>query len=299
LLKQFWQKVQGKIGKENGSIATSDRPKANNLIQQYIDNGRIPWSAGYKPYRIKLLQQAVTDEKLLETFRRGETLPRNYGFGIDERIVEYPWVLSRLNTQPSRLLDAGSTLNYPYLLDLPQLAPKSIIIMTLAPEHLEKRANVSYLYGDLRDIIIRDRTFESIVCISTLEHIGLDNSIYTDDSKYQETSAEDYRQVLSELRRVLAPGGRLLLTVPFGLKQNFGWMQQFDAAGLTDIVAAFGSEPIDTTFFQYLPQGWIISDREACSQCEYYNIHSTPEPPSDRAAAARAVACLEFVSDSQ
>ena len=29
------------------------------------------------------------------------------------------------------------------------------------------------------------------------------------------------------------------------------------------------------------------------------SIHSTPEPASDRAAAARAVACLEFVKDSE
>jgi SAM-dependent methyltransferase len=287
--------MQSKKNLENASIANVDRPQSNNSIQQYLDSGRIPWSPGYKPYRLQLLQQAITNEKLLESFSRGEALPQNYGFGIDERIVEYPWVLSRLDRHPARLLDAGSTLNYPYLLDLPQLATKSIIIMTLAPEHLEKRANVSYLYGDLRDIIIRDRIFDLVVCISTIEHIGLDNALYTKDSKYQENSPQDYRSALSELRRVLVPGGRLLLTVPFGLKQNFGWMQQFDDRGLTDISIAFGSEPVSTTFFQYLPQGWIISDREACSQCEYYNIHSTPEPASDRAAAARAVACLELV----
>ena len=285
-------------------LAQSDLQKpaneTNRLIQQYIAGDRIPWSPGYKPYRMQLLKKVVSDEALLEIFRKGKPLPENYGLGIDERIVEYPWVLARLDCSLGRLLDAGSTLNYPYLLNLPQLETKSIAILTLAPENVEKRTNVSYLYGDLRETILRDNIFDWVVCISTLEHIGLDNTIfYTKETKYQETSLDDYQKVMSELRRVLRRGGRLLLTVPFGIAQNFGWMQQFDSSGLVDIAKAFGAEPSHSTFFQYLSDGWILSNQEACSECEYYNIHSTPEPASDRAAAARAVACLEFVKDSE
>ena len=288
----------GKLEKGRVTEISNDSNQTQNLIEQYLEGGQIPWSSGYKPYRMGLLQEVLRNEELLQTFWEGESLPENYGFGIDERIVEYPWVLSRLGQNQGRLLDAGSVLNYSYLLDLPQLETKSITIMTLDPEHLEKRNNVSYLYGDLRDILIRDNVFDYIVCISTLEHIGLDNTVfYTNEAKYKETKPQDYRKVMSELQRVLAPGGRLLLTVPFGLPQNFGWMQQIDSSGLIEIAKAFGAQPINTTFFQYLPQGWIISDEQACSECEYFNVHSTSEPASDRAAAARAVACLEFVKD--
>jgi SAM-dependent methyltransferase len=293
LIKSFLKNILTNEGDRPKQVNETDR-----LIQQYIAGDRIPWSPGYKPYRMQLLQKVVGDEALLQVFREGKPLPKNYGFRIDERIVEYPWVLARLDCHSGRLLDAGSTLNYPYLLNLPQLETKSIAIVTLAPENVEKRANVSYLYGDLRETILRDNVFDWIVCISTLEHIGLDNTIlYTNETKYKETSLDDYQKVMSELRRVLRSGGRLLLTVPFGIAQNFGWMQQFDSSGLVDIANAFGAEPSNMTFFQYLADGWILSDREACSQCEYYNIHSTPEPASDRAAAARAVACLEFVKD--
>lgn len=272
-----------------------NKKKQSDLIQEYIKKGKIPWSPGYKQYRWQLLQEVMRDEKLLETFRVGAPLPENYGFGIDERIVEYPWMLSRLNSSECLLLDAGSTLNYTCILNLQQLTTKSIIIMTLAPEHLEKRNNVSYLYGDLRDILIRDNTFRYIVCISTLEHIGMDNTVfYTSEKKYQETNLEAYKPVMNELRRVLEPGGCLLLTVPYGKPENFGWMQQFDGMGLRKIVESFGNEPVNTTFFQYLPQGWVISDELACKECEYYNVHSNSEPASDRAAAARAVACMEF-----
>jgi hypothetical protein len=99
---------------------------------------------------------------------------------------------------------------------------------------------------------------------------------------------------MAEFRRVLKPGGRLLLTVPFGLPQNYGWLQQFDKAGIEDIINAFGSNPLLTTFFQYVPNGWIISDAESCKKSEYFDVHSANEPAPDRAAAARAVACLEF-----
>ncbi len=227
----------------------------NQREQQYLDSGRIPWSPGYKQYRIKLLQSAVRDVELLKTFKTESELPEGYGFGVDERIVEYPWILSRLDLACGYLLDAGSTLNYPYLVDLPTLVSKTIVIMTLAPEHMEKRANVSYLYDDLRDILIRDNVFETIVCISTLEHVGLDNTmIYTKNSNFKESSPHDYRQVMSELRRVLKPGGRLLLTVPFGRYQDLGWLQQFDIRGIEDIIKAFGIKPVCTIFSSICPK---------------------------------------------
>lgn len=269
------------------------------MVEQSLEISPIPWSAGYKPYRMQKLQAAVQDPALLATFRVQDTLPNNYGFGLDERIVEYPWVLSRLDDSSGRLLDAGSTLNYPHLLDLPVVASKQIVIMTLAPETTIKRDNVSYLYGDLRDILLRDNVFQWIVCISTLEHIGLDNTrFYTSNANFREESNQDYRTVMAELHRVLAPGGRLLLTVPFGRAQNFGWMQQFDRVGIAEITAAFGSAPLSETYFQYLPTGWAASDDEACVNCEYFDVHSAEEPAPDRAAAARAVACLEFIKDS-
>jgi ubiquinone/menaquinone biosynthesis C-methylase UbiE len=46
-----------------------------------------------------------------------------------------------------------------------------------------KQNNISYVYGDLRNTILKDQCFDEIVCISTLEHIGMDNTmLYTKDS---------------------------------------------------------------------------------------------------------------------
>jgi hypothetical protein len=266
------------------------------LIGIYLERGRVPWSPGYDVYRNAELARVVNDDALLATFRSGSTLPPAYGLGLDERIVEYPWVLSRIAAGPEHLLDAGSTLNYPYLLDLPILNDKTIVILTLASRHLEARPNVSYLFDDLRHTLLRDAAFQTIVCISTLEHIGLDNTrLYTSDGRYAERDLSGYRPAILEMFRMLAPGGRLLLTVPFGRAEDHGWLQQFDAAGLDRIVETFGTEPAEQTYFRYDRRGWHLADADACTECSYFDVHGSGPPADDGTAAARAVACLVFV----
>lgn len=288
--------VSSKASNAAESSTTSAVPTTvPDQVQEYLDGGRVAWSPGYKPYRNGELHRVVRDDALLNTFRQGKQLPDGYALGLDERLIEYPWVLARIPDGRGRLLDAGSTLNYPYLLDLPQLTPKQIVIVTLAPESMERRPNVSYLYDDLRDVVLRDAAFETIVCISTLEHIGLDNTqLYTADARYAEGDHAGYRPALRELARVLAPGGRLLLTVPFGRPEQHGWLQQFDAAGLDEIAATFGHAPSETAYYRYDEHGWQIADADACADRTYYDVHAGGPPPADSAAAARAVACMVF-----
>lgn len=266
-------------------------------IDRYLKSGRIPWSPGYKQYRYGILKDIPANRALLEVFARGEALPPAYGVGIDERIVEYPWLLSRIPGGGGLVLDGGSVLNYPFLLDAPQLSNKRLVILTLAPEStMAKRQNVSYMFGDLRETIFRDEAFDCIVSVSTLEHIGMDNAkLYTQDDQYKESQPDDYLTVIREFHRILKPGGRFLMTVPFGKAQNLGWLCQFDSQRLKQAIGAFGPRLEATTFYRYVPGGWVLSDEHACADCEYFDVHSATAPAPDLAAAARAVACLEFV----
>ena len=215
-------------------------------IQTYLASGRIPWSEGYKEYRFGVLSQAVQDESLLRRFSLGHQLPEAYGFGLDERVVEYPWLLGCLGSSLGPLLDAGSVLNYPYLLEHSRLRERPLVLMTLAPEaYMAKKPNVSYMFGDLRQTLFRSDAFADVVCVSTLEHIGQDNTrLYTGDSRYRESQAESSLLAVREFHRILAPGGHLYLTVPFGKPQNFGWLQQYDSKRLQAVVEAFGAPPV-------------------------------------------------------
>lgn len=106
----------------------------NKALQRYLHGGRVPWSPGYDIYKKQLIMRALRDETLLGLFRCGEPLPPGYGVGVDERCIEYPWLLAHLHDGPEVLLDAGSTLNHDFVLDLPVFQRKVMHILTLAPE---------------------------------------------------------------------------------------------------------------------------------------------------------------------
>jgi SAM-dependent methyltransferase len=241
---------------------------------------------------------------MLEAFRRGDPLPSGYGFRLDARVVEIPWALARLEDGRGRLLDAGSSLNHEFVLKAPVLADKEIIIVSLRPEsQCHWRLGISYLYGDLRDLDFRDGLFDTIVCISTIEHVGMDNTMYGGASdSLKRIGRGEFLQAVRELRRVLRQGGLLYMTFPFGQYEDHGWFQQFDSQ-LTDmLVEAFGPSRFSETMFRYDPDGWRVSDRASCADCRFFDVRTSKyfdrnseiEYPPDYPAGERAVACLEL-----
>jgi len=273
--------------------------------QLYIRRGRAPWSPGYNAYKAQVITAALSDGDLLKLFRGRGSLPPGYGVGIDERCIEYPWLLAHVPDGPGIMLDAGSTLNHDLILDQPVLRCKVLHILTLAPEanHF-RRKGITYLCEDLRNISIRDACYDTIACLSTLEHVGFDNTLYSNNETHREHQPEDFMVAMRELRRVLKSGGSLLLTVPFGVYRDFGTFQQFDRKLLSCAVEAFGeSGEVVETFYRYTAEGWNVVEAEDCAKCEYVEWISRPpdqwprplpvEP--DRAAAARAVACVRLL----
>jgi hypothetical protein len=102
-------------------------------FQQNMGSGIVPWSPGYELHRSNFVTQVLADEPLLKRFRCGDPLPPGYGVGVDERCIEYPWLLTHLENRMEVLLDAGSTLNHDFILEDPALQGKVIHILTLAP----------------------------------------------------------------------------------------------------------------------------------------------------------------------
>jgi SAM-dependent methyltransferase len=265
-------------------------------IREYIKSGRKPYTSGYREYKKKTLCDVLANNEILASFRCDETLPPNYGFRIDERVVEYPWVLARLGAEERLLLDAGSALNYEYVLDHPALSDRKVVIYNLSLDRFLSRDNVSYIFGDLRQTILKDESFDEIVCISTLEHIGMNNTMhYSKDAHFDEFKPNDYLDVVREFRRLLKPSGRLFITVPYGRHENHGWLQQFDCKMINAVFDTFEPSSRNITYYRYFPDGWQITKAEECVNCSYFDIHNKPDYESDYVAAARAVACIEMV----
>ena len=232
----------------------------------------------------------LDDRSTLDRFASRAPLPEGYGVGFDERVVEYPWFLAQ--TLCGRLLDAGSTLNHPHVLDRVLPRVDRLDIVTLAPEAASfPERGVSYLFADLRDLPLRNDLYDVGVSISTLEHVGMDNSAYGDMSEKAEDPAGETARAAEELRRVIKPDGILLVTVPYGRREDHGWLRQFDTEELMALTNSFAATDVSVTVYAYSRDGWQLSSLEAAGDVAYQPPRSAPVA-DDGAVAARAVACI-------
>jgi SAM-dependent methyltransferase len=258
------------------------------------------WRRGYNLLRARYLQCLLTDSAVLRSFLTGIPLPRDYGIGMDERCVEYPWFVTQASRQAKEYLDAGSTLNNRLILDLSLWTGKRLTILTLAPEPTCLwRRGISYQFADLRNLPFRDHWFDEIACLSTLEHVGMDNSLHTRSLTERNGEKEGFESALLEMKRVLKPGGRLLLSVPFGDYQDWGLFQQFDAALLKRAADVFSPARREDRWYRYSRQGWQLADQTSCNEDGYSEFMVRlwqskvrfPKLEPDLAMGARAVAC--------
>jgi len=277
-------------------------------VAAYLRNGRRPWSRGYESYKTSYIERSISDSSFLDRMARGEELPAGHGEFLDERVVEYPWFLSRVRNTGGRLLDAGSTLNQEFALEHPRLKGKDITIVTLAPEascFWQKR--ISYVFADIRDLPFRDNYFDHVVSISTIEHVAKDNAIYTSDRAFRENDGRGFLSAVRELKRVCKPGGKVYITVPYGQYTDFGWYQQFDQALIDKLITEFAPDRVNESYFAYEGGGWRRTRKDACGHLQGFDIHATKHrnPNSirdydpDFAAASRGIAALELWKESR
>ncbi|WP_448573028.1 methyltransferase domain-containing protein [Trichothermofontia sp.] len=281
----------------------------HQLKQHYLKNGRVPWSQGYGIYKQQFITESLQNPELMALFQTGQPLPAGYGIGLDERCVEYPWLFSHLPVDAIYILDAGSVLNHKFLLDHPIFTNKTLHILTLAPESVcFWERGISYLFADLRHIPLQSDLYDAVICLSTLEHIGCDNSAYTQSQINKESQPDTFTEAIAELHRVLKPGGHLFLSVPFGAYQHFGSFQQFDSERLQRAIAAFQPvASVNSTFYRYTREGWNIATEDECHSSRYVDwvgwanndasvvTKLSPKPEPDNAAAARAVVCVHLI----
>ena len=141
--------------------------------------------------------------------RRAGERPRNLEAppGVDERPVEIPWCLARVRPG-ERVLDAGYAFAEPaYLEALVELGGVTGV-------DLVKREvpGITPVEADLRALPFADAAFDVAIVISTLEHVGRDNTQYGLDAEDDESLGA----ALRELRRVAT---RVLVTVPTGERE--------------------------------------------------------------------------------
>ena len=195
----------------------------------------------------------------------------------DERVVEIPWVLSRLRTE-GRLLEVGYAYAEPAYLGGLLRAGVELVGVDLATRDIEGMETV---VADVRELPFADESFDQILLVSTLEHVGADNTVY---GLGAEADAGSRHAALRELGRVLRRGGSLLVTVPLGEPGDHGWFRQEDEPGWTTLFAEAGFFVEEIEAYELTGEGWRAAPAFVSDGVRY----------GERGPGASAVLCVDL-----
>lgn len=130
----------------------------------------------------------------------------------DSRIVEYPFVLAKLTNMPTKgkMLDVGCIALHNYASPMMCFAGWDVYGIDIRSKWHFQHPNFHFIQGDIRTNQFGNGMFDVVVCISTIEHIGLSgyygNTIENRDGDIT---------AIQEMARIIKHGGKLLLTVPY------------------------------------------------------------------------------------
>ena len=195
----------------------------------------------------------------------------------DERVVEIPWVLSRLRTR-GRVLDVGYAFAEAAYLAALLRADVDLVGVDLAERDVE---GLELVQADVRSLPFVDRSFDQVLLVSTLEHVGADNSVYGIEGDRDDGARE---AALRELARVLTRNGSLLVTVPLGEPGDHGWFRQDDERGWTSLFTRAGCFVEELELYELGPEGWRAAPSFTAAGVRY----------GERGPAASAVLCADL-----
>lgn len=242
-----------------------------------------PWSRrfGQLAYLPRLARGHVPtrrefeEEPLIERLALGREPLVGIGVGLTERVIEIPWVLRSLHGDGgTRVLDVGTAfapMIYKWLL---ARQPYVVEVADLNETHIP---GVTSHVADVRTLPFARDSFDVAMCISTLEHVGMDNTNYNIES-----GGPGQVDALRELGRVAR---RVLVTVPAGSDKDLGWARQYAPRSFRGVVEEAGLAVERLEVFAHDPAtGWIPAEENSVEGCTY----------EQGVVAAAAVICAEL-----
>jgi SAM-dependent methyltransferase len=166
---------------------------------------------------------------------------------VSERILESIFVHTRLPRPPARILDLGCAES----LNAVEMASLGFQVLGVDLRPLPVRQPALLMVrADFCRLPVADEAFDAVVSLSTLEHVGLD--------WYGPAAAGcTDRHVVAEIRRVLRPGGRLILTIPFGQAAVTQVQRTYDREMLDGLLGSF--RPVELLFGIREGDAWSVT----------------------------------------
>lgn len=160
--------------------------------------------------------------RLQVRIREFERRTIRYFGGLSLRDAEYDFVYRQVIGAGGSVLDVGGSES---LLPL-QLAKRGFRTTVYDfREYPERHPNLSSIQGDFLVNNIPDNSFDFVVMISAIEHIGF-------GSYGAPKAADGDFQAISQAKRILKPSGRIIITFPFAGREKIidGFERWYDPA---------------------------------------------------------------------
>jgi SAM-dependent methyltransferase len=152
-----------------------------------------------------------------------------------ERVVEYPFVWQHLGNVSGPILDIGCVHSgLPIALASRGYPVVGLDFLPYPYTHPHLRA----VRGDATLSPFGDHAFNVVLAVSVIEHIGLGH--YGDPD-----GMTGDRETVQEIARVLQPGGRAILTVPYGQPLVDGSKRVYGASQLGHLLSPLSSVVIE------------------------------------------------------
>jgi len=182
---------------------------------------------------------------------------------IGERIVEIPFLYKNLDFHKiNKILDLGC-VGSKISLQLASLGFK-VVGIDYRP-FIFKHKNIEFIQGNFFDINLPAESFDCVICISTIEHIGL-------PAYNIKPFEQGDRKAIEKIYELLKKGGKLILTVPFGKAIVNQFERNYDQKTLNQLIKMFKIEELE--IYERSKSGWISShnssnkfEKVACVVC--------------------------------
>lgn len=219
-------------------------------------------------------------KSLLGIFRRVSPfeLPYEpYGVGDTERCIEIPWAVSCYHGEKT-VLDVGyANAEERYIKELLSQKIPHLYGLDMVKKDLE---GLTSIVGDVRKTDFPDGYFDLIFCISTIEHIGRDNTIYCHGRSIDDDQGD--LRAIEELCRITKAGGKIVVTAPYGKFHDYGWFINYDEVRWKRLKEVSGCRALSEKFYVY-QNGWYKTEERRLKGTLYRD---------NNAPAAAGLACM-------
>ncbi|MGB9684418.1 MAG: class I SAM-dependent methyltransferase [Candidatus Bathyarchaeales archaeon] len=191
---------------------------------------------------------------------------------VHERNTEYLWLWDMLELEGD-ILDVGC-VDSKLAETLAKLGVfKEVWGIDIRPY---PNAPFRFIQEDIRRTSLPTEYFDQIVAISTIEHVGMNcyGNSWIDP-------VHGDRMAILEMYRILADGGDMYITLPYGNSIGDYWIRYYNKNTLNNLLYGLG---YDATYYRKIGDKWVECNEEEAAKM-----------PSGEGALPNAIVCVWVV----